>query len=72
MPAPIHVSQNGYTSAIPFRSSTVLNPLASPAITTSQSVLTMLELDSGGGQQASSRRNMPTGLERRIVARALM
>jgi len=30
----------------------------------------MLELDSGGGQQASSRRNMATGLERSILARA--
>jgi len=27
-PAPAHVSQNGYTSAIPSRSSTVLNPPA--------------------------------------------
>jgi len=30
----------------------------------------MLQLDSGGGQQASSRRNMATGLELGILARA--
>jgi len=31
----------------------------------------MLELDSGGGQPASSRQNMATGLERSTLARAL-
>ena len=40
------------------------------AITPSHLDATMLELDSGGGQQASSRRNMATGLERSILARA--
>jgi len=69
-PAPVLVSQNGYTSAIPSRSPTVLNLLATPAITSSHPDPTMLELNSGGGQQASSRRNMATGLERSILARA--
>jgi len=71
-PAPVRVSQNGYTSAIPSRSSspTVLNLLATPAITPSHPDPTMLELDSGGGQQASSRGNMATGLERGILASA--
>jgi len=68
--APVRVSQNGYTSAIPSRSPTVLNPLVTPAITPSHPDSTMLELDSGGGPQASSRRNMATGLERSILARA--
>jgi len=54
-PAPVHVSQNGYTSAIPSRLPTVLNSLAMPAITPSHPDPTRLELDSGGGQQASSR-----------------
>ena len=54
-PAPVRVSQNGYTSAIPSRSATVLNLLAPPAITPSHPDSTMLELDSGGGQQVSSR-----------------
>jgi len=69
-PAPVRVSQNGYTSAILSRSPTVLNLLAMPAITPSHPDPTMLELHSGGGQQASSRRNMATGLERSILARA--
>jgi len=54
-PAPVRVSQNGYTSAIPSHSPTVLNLLATPAITPSHPDPTMLELDCGGGQQASSR-----------------
>jgi len=70
IPAPVRVSQNGYTSAIPSRWPTVSNLLATPAITPSHPDPTMLELDSGGEQQASSRRNMATGLERRILARA--
>jgi len=69
-PAPVSVSQNGYTSAIPSRSPTVLNLLAMPAITPRHPDPTMLELDSGGGQQASSRRIMATGLEGSILARA--
>jgi len=72
MPAPVRVSQNGYTSAIPFRLPTVLDPLATLAITPSHPDPTMLELDSGGGQQASSRRNIATGLERSILATALI
>jgi len=70
MPAPVRVSQNCYTSAIPSRSPTVLYPLATPAITPSHPDPTMLQLDSGGGQQASSRQNMTTGLKRSILARA--
>jgi len=69
-PAPVPVSQNGYTCAIPSCSPTVLNLPATPAITPSHSDPTMLELDSGGGQQASSRRNMATALARSILARA--
>jgi len=69
-PAPVRVSQNGYTSAIPFHSPTVLNLLATPAITPSHPDPTMLELDRGGGHQASSRRNMATRLEPSILARA--
>jgi len=48
-PAPVRVSQNGYTSAIPSHSPTVLNLLAMPAITPSHPDPTMLELNSGGG-----------------------
>jgi len=70
MPAPVRVSQNSYTSAILFRSPTVLDPLAMLAITPSHPDPTMPELDTGRGQQASSRRNMATGLERCILARA--
>ena len=69
-PAPVRICQNGYTSAIPSRSPTVLNPLAMPPITQSHPDPTMLELDSGGGRQASSRRNMAKGLEHSIRARA--
>jgi len=69
-PAPVRVSQNSYTSAIPSRSPTVLNMLATPAITPSHPDPTMLKLDNAGGQQASSRRNMATGLEGSILARA--
>ena len=69
-PAPVRISQNGYTCAIPSSSPTVLNPLATQAITPSHPDPTMLELDSRGAQQASSRRNMPTGLEHSILARA--
>jgi hypothetical protein len=47
-----------------------LNPLATPAITPSHPDATILELDSGGGQQASSRRNIATGHERSILAKA--
>jgi len=49
-PALVRVSKNGYTSAIPSRSPTVLNLLATPAITPSHPDPTMLEWDSGGGQ----------------------
>ena len=70
MPAPVHVSQNGFTSAIPSRSPTVLNRLATLSITASHPDLLMPELHSGRRQQASSRRNMATGLQRSILARA--
>jgi len=70
MLSPVPVSQNCYTSAIPSRSPTVLNRLATPAITPSHPDPIMLELDTRGGQQASSRRNMATGLEGSILARA--
>jgi len=70
MPAPVCVSQNGYTSAIPFRLPTVLYRLVMPAITPSHPDPTMRQFDSGGRQQASCRRNMATGLERSILARA--
>jgi len=72
IPAPGRVCQNGSTSAIPFRSPTVLDPLPTLAITPSHPDPTMLQLDSRGGQQASRRRNMATGLVRRILARALI
>jgi len=65
--AQVQVSQNGFTSAIPSRSPTDLNPLAMPVITLSHPDRKVRELDSGG-QQATSRRNMATGLERSIVA----
>jgi len=69
MSAQVRVSQNGFTSAIPFRSPTDLNPLALPVITSCHSDPTVRELDSGG-QQASSRRNMATRLERTILGRS--
>jgi len=67
--AQVRVSQNGFTSAIPSDSPTDLNPLAMPVITPSHRDPTVRELDTGG-QQASRRRNMTTGLERTILARA--
>ena len=67
--APLHVSQNRFTSAIPTHSLIVLNLLEMPAITPSQPDPTMPELDSRQ-QEASSRQNMTTGLERTIVAKA--
>jgi len=70
MPAPVRVSENCYTSPILSCSPTVLNPLTTLAITPSHPDPTMLELDSGGGHQASSRRNMATGLECSMLARA--
>jgi len=70
MSAQVRVSQNGCTSAIPSGSPTDLNPLAMPVITSSHADPMVRELDSGG-QQASSRRNMATGLERPILARSL-
>ena len=59
--APVHGSQNRFTSAIPAHSPTVLNPLEMPAITPSQPDPTIPELDSRE-QQVTSRRNMGTGL----------
>jgi len=67
--AQVRVSQNGCTFAIPSRSPTDFNPLAMPVITPSHPDPTVRELDSGG-QQASSWRNMATGLERTILARS--
>jgi len=69
-PAPVRVSQTGYTSATLARAPRVLNPRATLAITPSHPDPPQLELDSGGGQQASRRRNMATELERSILARA--
>jgi len=66
---PVHVSQNGFTSAIRSPSPTDLNPVAMPVITPSHPDPTMQELDSGG-QQVSSRRNMATWLECTILARS--
>jgi len=65
----VRVSQNGCTSAIPSRSPTDFNPLAMPVITPSHPDPTVQELDRGG-QQASRRRNMATGVERTILARS--
>jgi len=65
--AQVRVRQNGCTSAIPSRSPTDCNPLAMPVITQSHPDPTIRELDTRG-QQASSRRNMATGLERTILA----
>ena len=66
----MRISQNGDSSGIPSGSPTVLNPIATPVITPSHPDPTMLELDSGEGQQASSRGNMATGLECSILASA--
>jgi len=65
----VRVSQNCCTSLILSRSPTDFNPLAMPVITPSHPDATVRELDSGG-QQASSRRNMATALERTILARS--
>jgi len=67
--AQVPVSKNGCTSAIPSRLPTDFNPLAMPVITPSHPDPTVRELDSGG-QQASSRQNMATGLECTILARS--
>jgi len=67
--AQVRVSQNGCTSAIPSRSPTDFNPLAMPVITPSHRDPTVRELYSRG-QQARSKRNMTTGLERTILARS--
>lgn len=69
-PAIVRVSQNRSTSAVLSRSPAVLNPLATPAITPSHSGATTPELDSGGGERTSSRRNIAVGLERSILAKA--
>jgi len=69
MSAQVRVSQNGLTSAIPSRSPTDLDTLAMPVINPSHPDPMVRELDSGG-QQASSRQNMATGLERTILARS--
>lgn len=68
-PAPVHVSQNRFASAVLSRSPAVLNQLATPAITSSHSDQ-IPELDSRGGERTSSRRNMAVGLERSILAKA--
>ena len=47
-----------------------LNLLATPVLTQTQSDPTMRELDDGGGQQSSSRRNVAVGLERSILVKA--
>jgi len=67
--AHVRVSQNRCTSAIPSRSPTDFNPLTIPVITPSHPDPTVLELDSGG-RQASSRRNIATGLVRTSLARS--
>jgi len=67
--AQVRVSQNSCTSAIPSRSLKDFNRLAMPVITRSHRDQTVRDWDSGG-QQASSRRNMATGLERTILARS--
>jgi len=69
MSAQVRVSQNNCTSAIPSCSPTDLNPLAMSVITPSHPHSPVRELDSGG-QQASSRGNMATGLDRTILARS--
>jgi len=69
-PAPGHVSQNRFPSMVLSHSPGVLILLATPARTTSHSEPTMLELESGGGEQTHSRWNMAIGVERSIVAKA--
>ena len=68
--APVRFRQTRYTFAIPSHSPTVLNPLATPAITSSYPDPTMPVLDSRGGHEASSRQNMASGLEHSILATA--
>ena len=68
-PAPIRVSQNctpAFLSQLP----AVLNPLATPVLTRTQSDPTMREFDNGSGQWTSSRRNVAVGLERSILVKA--
>jgi len=65
----VRVSQKGCTSGIPAPSPTDFNPLAMPLITPSHRDPSMPEFPSGG-QQASSRQNMETGLERTNLARS--
>jgi len=67
--AQVRVGQNCFTSAIPSPSPTDFNPLAMPVITPSHPDPTVQELHSGG-QQATTRRNMATGLERTMLARS--
>jgi len=67
--AQVRVGQNGCTSAIPSGSPKYFTPLSMPVITPSHPDATVGELDSGG-PQASSRRNMATGLECTILARS--
>jgi len=69
-PVPVRVSQNRFTPAILSRPPTILGPLETPAITPSHSGPTTPELDNAGEQHTRSRRNMATGLERRIVLKA--
>jgi len=69
MSAQVRLSQNGCISTIPSHSPTDFNPLAMPVITPSHPDPTIRKLNSRG-QQASSRRNMATGLERTILARS--
>jgi len=64
--APVHISQNHFPSVVLSRSPAVLNLLATPAITPSHSEPTTPELESGGGEGPSSRRNMAIGLERSV------
>jgi len=67
--AQLGVSQNSFTSTIPSRSPRDLNSVAMPARTPSYPDPTVQEFDSGR-QQASSRRNMVTGLERSVLTRS--
>jgi len=69
MSAHVRVSQNRCTSAIPSHSPTDFNPLTIPVITPSHPDPIVQELDSRG-RQASSRRNIATGLVRTSLARS--